>query len=90
MRKFFKSLHDKIDKSPIAIILILVFIGVLIILFHATRQLVNETYAEAHQAGYDSGYSDGYNDGYEVGYENGRTSGYIEAYDEFDGGESHE
>lgn len=68
----------------------LLFLGILLILYRSTRQLVDETYTESRQAGYDSGYSDGYSSGYDCGYDNGYTDGYIEAYDEFDGGESHE
>lgn len=90
MRKFFKSLLDKFNNSSLAILMTLLFLGILFILYKSTRQLVDETYTEARQAGYDSGYSDGYSSGYDCGYDNGYTDGYIEAYDEFDGGESHE
>lgn len=90
MRKFFKSLLDKFNNSSLAVLITLLFLGILLILYRSTRQLVDETYTEARQAGYDSGYSDGYSSGYDCGYDNGYTDGYIEAYDEFDGGESHE
>ena len=90
LRKFFKSLLDKFNNSSLAILMTLLFLGILLILYRSTRQLVDETYTEARQAGYDSGYSDGYSSGYDCGYDNGYTDGYIEAYDEFDGGESHE
>ena len=90
MRKFFKSLLDKFNNSSLAILMTLLFLGILLILYKSTRQLVDETYTEARQAGYDSVYSDGYSSGYDCGYDNGYTDGYIEAYDEFDGGESHE
>ena len=102
MRKFFKSLLDKFNNSSLAILMTLLFLGILLILYKSTRQLVDETYTEARQAGYDSGYSDGYDsgysDGYDIGcdsgydrgYDDGFTDGYGDAYDEFYDGSSEE